>query len=235
MKGLRSALGFLTVFGGAASPSPAALAWFGPVGLLVGALVGSAWWLAGRTVSPLLAAGLALVVDALVTGMLHLDGLADTADGLLPPVPRERRLQIMRTPDIGAFGVVVLILVIGLRWSALAAQVPSIGLVAGLWAAGRAVMCGATAFVPYARDQGLASGFADRARAARATIANVVCAGVVLSSGWRGVAALVAAVSSGAAVVLFAKRRLGGYTGDVLGAAGVCAETVGLVVAASIR
>ena len=90
---MRSALGFLTVVGGAAPPDRRAPAWFGPVGAALGLAVGGAWWVAGELWPPLVAALVAVAVDAGLTGMLHFDGLADSADGLLPPLDRGRRLD----------------------------------------------------------------------------------------------------------------------------------------------
>ena len=112
---MRSALGFLTILGGAAPLDRRAPAWFGLVGAFVGLGVGAVWWAAADLWPAVLAALLAVGVDAVLTGMLHLDGLADSADGLLPPVERERRLAIMAAPDVGAFGMVVLVLVLAGR------------------------------------------------------------------------------------------------------------------------
>lgn len=231
---MRSALGFLTIVGGAAPPDRRAPAWFGVVGALVGLTVGAVWWGAGELWPPLLAALLAVTADVVLTGMLHLDGLADSADGLLPPVERERRLAIMSTPDIGAFGVVAVLVVLVARVAALATLVPDPLLIAGLWAAARAAMAVTMAVVPYARQSGAASGFAGRGVAAGGVALAVAAALVVATlGGWAGPATLAASAAGFVAVVALAHRRLGGYTGDVLGAAGVVAETVGLVVAAA--
>ncbi len=231
---MRAALGFLTIVGGAAPPDRRAPAWFGLVGALVGLTVGAVWWGAGELWPPLLAAVLAVGADAALTGMLHLDGLADSADGLLPPVDRDRRLAIMATPDIGAFGMVAVLLVLVARVAALATLTPDPLLLAGLWAAARAAMALTMALVPYARGTGAASGFADR-RSGPAAVTLVAALALVVATlgGWAGPATATAAVAGFAAVVTLAVRRLGGYTGDVLGAAGIVAETVGLMVAAA--
>jgi adenosylcobinamide-GDP ribazoletransferase len=231
---MRSAIGFLTVVGGAAAPDRRAAAWFGPVGALVGLAVGAAWWVAGELWPPVVAAVLAVAVDAALTGMLHLDGLADAADGLLPPVDRSRRLAIMSAPDVGAFGVVALVLVLAARVAALAALAPDPLLVAGLWAGSRASMALTMAAVPYARDRGAASGFAGPSGGPALVTLVVAAAVVVATTGGLAGAATVAGLAAGfGSVVVLAVRRLGGYTGDVLGAAGVVAETIGLLVAAA--
>lgn len=231
---MRAAVGFLTVLGGAAAPDRRAAAWFGVVGALVGASVGAVWWGAGELWPPVLAAVLAVTCDAALTGMLHLDGLADAADGLLPPVDRARRLAIMATPDVGAFGMAALTLVLLARVAALAGLAPDPLLLAGLWAASRGGMALALASVPYARPRGAASGFAGRATVATgATLVVALAVVVAARGGWAGAATAAAACAAFAGVVALAVRRLGGYTGDVLGAAGVLAETAALVVAAA--
>ena len=231
---MRAALGFLTVVGGAAPRDDRAPAWFGVVGALVGLAVGGTWWVAGEVWPPLLAAVIAVAVDAALTGFLHLDGLADSADGLLPPVDRARRLAIMAAPDVGAFGVAALVVVLVARVAALAAVAPDVALVAGLWAATRAGMAVTMALVPYARTGGIAEGFAGRSAAPAAVTAVAGLAVVVAAlGGWAGPVTALAAAGGFVAVVALAVRRVGGYTGDVLGAAGVVAETVGLIVAAA--
>jgi adenosylcobinamide-GDP ribazoletransferase len=237
---LRSALAFLTIAGGAAAPDRRSPAWFAPVGALAGLAVGGVWWLADLAFSPLVAAVLAVAADAVVTGALHLDGLADTADGVLPPLSRERRLAVMTAPDVGAFGVAALVLALSLRVAALAALAPDPWLVVGVWAAARGAMAVTMAVVPYARPGGgLASAFGGGARGSvSAAVVGVLVAGAVVvvtaSGGWvAGTAASAALVVGFAGVVALARRRLGGFTGDVLGAAGVVAETAALVVASA--
>jgi adenosylcobinamide-GDP ribazoletransferase len=232
---MRSALAFLTGVGGAAPPDRRAAAWFGAVGALVGLAVGGAWWAAGELWPPLVAAVLAVAVDAWLTGMLHLDGLADSADGLLPPVPPAQRLAIMAAPDVGSFGVVALVVVLAARVAGFASQAPDPLLVVGLWAAARAGMAVTMAAVPYARPGGAAEGFAPGTPSPGAllTLAAAVVAVVVAAPGLPGVVTALAATVGFLAVIGLAWRRVGGYTGDVLGAAGVVAETAGLLVAAA--
>ncbi len=236
----RQALGFLTPLGGASAPSPAALNWFPAVGIALGTTLGGLWWVAGRLWPPLAAAALVVVADLALTGMLHLDGLADTADGLLPHQNRERRLEIMAQPDIGAFGVGVATATLLVRWSALAALPPAPLLLAALWCLSRTAMAVVVARVPYARDGGgLASAFrSTRVSSAAALIPTAlgVAAVLALATAWRPLPGALAVLSAGAAtagVVTFGMRRLGGFTGDVIGAAGIVGETVGLLVAAA--
>jgi adenosylcobinamide-GDP ribazoletransferase len=247
---LRGAFGFLTSVGGAAPPTPAAVSWFPFVGFLLGVVVGAAWWAAARIFPPEVAAGLAVAVDLAATGMLHVDGLADAADGLLPPLRRDRRLEVMRMPDVGAFGVAAVVVGLGLRWVALSALLPADGalplrrvlLLGALWAASRALMAATVGLVPYARSGGgLADGFrrsgGGRNGGLVVLLAGGVLAGVAAAVGWGGIglAALGVGLLTGAAVVALAVRRVGGFTGDVLGAAGILCETAGLVAATAWR
>ncbi len=229
---MREALAFLTVVGRPAPPTPRALRWFPVVGAALGALVGGVWWLADQAFPALLAAVLVVAVDLAVTGALHADGLVDTADGLLPHATRERRLEIMRTPDVGAFGAATLGVVLLARVGALAARPADVGLVVALWCTARTAAAVAPAVLPYARDEGLASALLSTPASALTALAVVPAAAVaVLTVGWVGAAAVGAATLAAAAVLLLARRRVGGFTGDVLGATIVVAETVGLVVA----
>src|SRR4051794_18573678 len=113
MDGFKLALGFLTAVPvriGATRPGDLgrAAGWFPVVGLLLGLVLSAAQWLLLRLFPPLLAGGLAVALWAALTGGLHLDGLADCGDGLLAAATPERRLEIMRDPRLGAFGVLVL-------------------------------------------------------------------------------------------------------------------------------
>jgi adenosylcobinamide-GDP ribazoletransferase len=233
---MRRAFSFLTVLGGAAVPNERTLTWFPVVGLAVGAAVGGVWWGAGRLWPPALAAVVAVAVDAVVTGGLHLDGLADSADGLIPPVARERRFEIMADPRVGAFGAVALVLVLGLRITALAATPAKVLVVAGLWCGSRTLMAVVALTQPSAHaDGGLAATFTGhRSPSSTYGVAAyglaLACGLAALGAGSRGIAVVAAEVVAALAVVWFARRRLGGYTGDVLGACGVVGETVGLLV-----
>ena len=237
---MRRALSFLTVLGRAAEPNERTLSWFPLVGIGVGALVGAAWWVAGRVWPAAVAAVVAVVVDAAVTGGLHLDGLADAADGLLPAVDRTRRLEIMADPRVGAFGALALVLVLSLRATALAVTVARPLVVVGLWCGSRTMMAVVARTLPYAHtDGGTASSFVgeDHSRAARYGVAvygmGLAFAVAALGAGDRGLVVVGAEVMAMVAVVWFAFRRIGGYTGDVLGAMGVLGETVGLLALAA--
>jgi adenosylcobinamide-GDP ribazoletransferase len=231
---MRDALALLTTVGRRGGAlSARALGWFPLVGAALGVVLGGWWWLADKWWPAGLAAVLVVVADLALTGMLHMDGVADAADGLLPHASKERRLEIMGTPDVGAFGAVAVGAMLLLRVFALASMAVSLPLVIALWCSSRALVASVPALVPYARKAGIATALLPGAPAW--PVVAVVPA-LVLAAGAEGVAgaaAVIAATLAGIAVITLARARLGGFTGDVLGAAIVVAETVGLIVAAA--
>jgi adenosylcobinamide-GDP ribazoletransferase len=245
---LRAAVAFLTPFGHASPaepappPSPLSMTYFPLVGAAIGGLVGLTWRRARRSFSPTLSATLAVVADCAFTGALHLDGLADTADGLFAHVPAKNRLDIMSEPRVGSFAVVALGLALLSRAAALAALEPSPVLLGALYCSSRSVMVIGSRVLPYARQEGLASAFLPPAgdgpdHPDQALLAALAGAGTALGvaslvAGRRGAAAVIAGWATAGLVLESARRRIGGFTGDVLGAAGVVCETSGFVVAA---
>jgi adenosylcobinamide-GDP ribazoletransferase len=230
---VREALALLTTLGGAAPLTSRALRWFPFVGALAGVIVGASWWGAAQWWPPAVAAALVVALDLALTGMLHVDGAADAADGLLPHLSRERRLAVMRTPDIGAFGVGAVGAALLLQFAALASSTPEPLVVVGLWCASRSLVAAVPAFVQYARADGMASPLlTDTPRWPALFVAPAtVIAG--FGAGRAGLAAVVGGVAAGIAVVALARRRIGGFTGDVLGAVIVVTQTIGLVVMAA--
>jgi adenosylcobinamide-GDP ribazoletransferase len=184
--------------------------------------------------TPLVAAVLAVGAIALTTRGLHLDGLADTADGLAAGYDCERALAVMRRGDVGPAGVVTLVLVVLAQVAALDAALragPGGALVVALAViAGRATLPLACARgVPAARPDGLGAAVAGTVPrpvvllvlAVVALVAALGCAAAGLPA-WRGAAAVVAAALVAGLLVRRTVHRLGGVTGDVLGA---CVET----------
>lgn len=234
---LQEAVAFLTALPAPRSaPTPEALAWFPAAGAAIGAAEGALWRLARRLLPDLPAAVLAVLADAVITGGLHLDGLADAADGLFAHAPSKDRLDIMSAPDIGAFGTVALGLALIGRSAALASLEPSPLLLAALACGSRSAMATSIGCLPYARAAGLASAFAGpggRRRALRSGLGGLGLAAAMgaLAAGRRGLLAVGSGAVAAGAVLLAAKKRVGGYTGDVLGAAGSAFEVAGLLAA----
>lgn len=232
---MKRAIAFLTPLGGAAVPDAGTLSWFPVVGASIGAVVGAAWWGAQELWAPVVAAGVVVLVDLAATGLLHVDGLADSADGLLPHADRERRLAIMAEPTIGAYGVAATAAVLLLRFACFASLDANVLLVAGIWCGSRTVMAVTARAVPYARAEGgLASAFLGGDWRPVGLYGLILAVSLGAFAGGRQPELAVAlGMAAGAGVVAFARRRLGGFTGDVLGAAGLVAETTALLVAAA--
>jgi adenosylcobinamide-GDP ribazoletransferase len=231
---MRRALAFLTPLLGAAEPRRETLSWFPLAGSVLGLALGGVWWGAERLWPAAVAAAIVVVADLALTGLLHVDGLADAADGLLPHLDRARRLEVMAAPDVGAFGVATVGGVLLLRWAALAVMTPSPLLLGGLWCASRTTMAVTARTQPYARRGGLASAFLGAPAVTTAIVGAVLATGLALAGASVAGAVGVAAVAAGAAaVVALARRRVGGFTGDVLGAGSMVGETAGLLVAAA--
>lgn len=224
-----AALSFLTIFGRSGSPDRTTMRWFPVVGVLIGAAVAGAHWLAHELWHPLAAGAIVVAVDLIMTGALHFDGLADSADGLLPHMQRDRRLQVMAEPTIGVFALVVVVATLLLRWTAFSDAELGVPAVIALWAASRSLAGAVPAFVPYARRSGLAASFLGGSKWWPA-LAIVPAAGVIVADGGgQGAAAVVAFAAAALALIAVARRRIGGFTGDVLGALIVITETVTLV------
>src|SRR5215469_16139535 len=252
---LRDALGLFTILPVGAAPQTGrreaarAVLWLPVAGALLavpaaGVLLAVE---AGGHSAPrrLLAAALAIGVLALLTGGLHLDGLADTADGLGSRRPREEALAIMRRSDIGPFGVVALIFAVLIQITALATVSPGWPAAAAVAAAavtGRVAVVLATGpGSPAARPGGfgalVAGATTARARVMAAALLLALVSGAAALA-WgpfaalRGAAAVLAGLLAADVLRRIAKRRLGGMTGDVFGALiEVSATTVLLVLA----
>ena len=199
----------------------------------VGAALGAALGAAGVAVTstgaaPMLAATVVVALGALLTRGLHLDGLADTADGLGSYRDRQGALDIMKKSDIGPFGVVSIVLVLLLQAAALAAvlarpPLAAVTSVAVAMAGGRvAVTLACRRGVPAARESGLGALVAGTVTLATAMIAAVgvglLAISAVPATPWQGPAAVLVALVAATGLTRHAVRRLGGVTGDVLGA-----------------
>lgn len=208
------------------------------VGAALGTLVGGAALLLAHGLPALLAAALAVALEAALTGALHLDGLADSFDGLAGR-GTERALAIMRDHAVGAYGACALVCdllvkVVALTHLAGSADLP---VVVAVYVLSRAAVLPLAAALPYARPGGgVGALLAGRLGWTGAVAGGIVaCAGAGALAGVGALALIAAAAAVVVAVGLAARRRLGGVTGDVLGAAIELAATAGLVVAVALR
>jgi adenosylcobinamide-GDP ribazoletransferase len=200
------------------------------LGAFAAAIASAALWLG---VTPGVTAALVLAAGALLTGGLHEDGLSDTADGLYGGWTRERRLEIMKDSRVGSYGVLALVLVTLARWSALTAVLVFGGHWAALVATGalsRAPMALVMALLPNARGEGLshATGQPSPVTALAALAVAAVLAAAL--TGWAAVALIFATLAVTLLLALSALRRIGGQTGDILGATQQLAEVACLAV-----
>ncbi len=216
----------------------AAVAWAFPlVGLVLGTILAAfAFALNLAAVSPELAAGLVLFASVMLTGAMHEDGLADTVDGLWGGWDKIRRLEIMKDSQIGAYGVIALVLSLGLRWGAIVALIRADNLLA-LIAVGvlsRLPMVLMMATMKNARSDGL-SASVGRVKKGAVWLAFVLGAGLglaLLGSAVIGVIVGIAIVTL--VLARIAQRKIGGQTGDILGASQQVAEVAALVILASL-
>jgi adenosylcobinamide-GDP ribazoletransferase len=214
--------------------------WAFPIaGALIGLIGASVYWLADRLHVPQLAASvLALAATIILTGAMHEDGLADTADGLGGGRTREKKLEIMRDSRIGTFGACALGLSLLLRWSALATldgtRSVAIALIVA-HAAARSVLPAFMSLVAPARGEGLSSG-AGRPPPMSAAVALGL--GIVALAIGFGLKAMLTGVVLLAAIGLLlawlVQRQIGGQTGDILGALEQTAEAVLLLLATTL-
>ncbi len=198
------------------------------VGAAVGAVGGLAWWIGARLgLAPAVAAAWTLAALLLATGALHEDGLADVADAAGGGT-RERRLAIMRDSRIGTFGAAALVLSLGARGAALVAlgaRVWPALIAAGALARG-AILVLIAALEP-ARPEGLAAALGRPPRARLAAGGGLaVLVALALLPIMQATMAAAAAAFAALLLAAIARRRFGGYTGDVLGAGSVLAECV---------
>jgi adenosylcobinamide-GDP ribazoletransferase len=215
--------------------------WAMPVaGAVVGLLAALVYWLAWQIgVPPSSAAILALTATLVVTGALHEDGLADTADGFGGGKTSARKLEIMRDSRIGTYGVCALATSLALRWSALATLAEPLQVVTALVAAhasARSVLPIFMRLVPPARSDGLS---ADAGRPPWDSVAAAAILGVIaLAIGLGPIAAMIGLLLlalAGASLAWLTLKQIGGQTGDVLGALEQAGEVLVLLVAATFH
>ncbi|NOZ19617.1 MAG: adenosylcobinamide-GDP ribazoletransferase [Planctomycetes bacterium] len=199
------------------------------VGMLLGGICAGVLWLAVRVFPPGIAAALAILALVVVTGALHVDGLADTADGLFGGATRERKLEIMRDTRVGTFGIVAIAFLLGIKVLALASVAASTkdsrrGILVLFMTpvVGRWLILLAAGVCAYAREgEGTGRAAVDAARPSHFLVWLLPAALLAwLCLGVGGLLMLAAVLAVVFAAILCVKWKLGGMTGDTLG--GVC-------------
>lgn len=237
LAGFLAAVSFLTRLPVSQAPSleadqGPALACFPLVGLVLGLALVAAEHALSPALSPFVVAALLATLLALLTGGLHLDGVADLCDAAGGGRgDRARMLEIMRDSRIGAHGATGLALVLIAKTAALADAIirRDLRLLLLFPAIGRWAVTPVIVFFPYVRADGLGRGFKAAGRPLHVALATGLLAAVVLAAAPRLLLAVAGAIGAALVVALWALRRLGGATGDVYGAAVEAAELVALV------
>jgi len=245
VKAMLAALQFLTIL-----PLPRGLdlgtraigqgIWFFPVvGLLIGIAVAALDFGVSRILPPWPASALVVIALLIVSGGLHVDGLADTADGFFSSRPKERILEIMRDSRSGPMAVAAVVCVLSLKLSALAslAAEPALqraGAIVLMALAGRCALVFQLILLPYARTEGgLCTVFAQAKSPLQGAWALAwLAAASWLLLGLAGVAVAAGVLLAGGLFALLCYRKIGGFTGDTLGAACELTELVPALVLA---
>jgi adenosylcobinamide-GDP ribazoletransferase len=223
-----------------ASGDVARASWALPIaGAAVGAISALVYAVATATwLSPPIAAALALAATTTITGALHEDGLADTADGFGGGKDRDSKLAIMRDSRLGTYGACALFLSFLLRWSALVAIANPFAVTVALIASHMSARAPLPIFmrlVPRARGDGLsaAAGEPSHESAAAACVIGVIALFVALGP-LAGVIAVALLIGLGLLMGSLSRSQIGGQTGDVLGALEQVNEIIVLLIAAVV-
>ncbi len=207
--------------------------YFPLVGGVVAAIAAAVYWLAAQVLPAPVAAVLSTAASIYVTGAFHEDGFADTCDGLGGGMTRERALEIMKDSRVGAYGAIGIVCMLAAKLAALSTLPPRAALAALLLAHPLSRLAAAALIwkLDYVRAEGKAKPLATRMSGAEFAIAALTCALPALllpACGWLAPGAVVAALLAAAGAALWLGRtfvrRLGGYTGDCLGAVQQLAE-----------
>ncbi|WP_428543578.1 adenosylcobinamide-GDP ribazoletransferase [Profundibacter sp.] len=207
----------------------AAAAWAFPlVGLIVGALAASIGWLALELgLSAQITAALVITAQVVMTGAMHEDGLADTFDGLWGGWDMDRRLEIMKDSQIGTYGVIALVMSLLLRWSAITVLIHIGALFMALIATAtlsRMPMVLIMATLPHARDGGLSASVGRVGKDTAGVALGLALLACFIAPVTASIIALIAASIAASIIALIALRKIGGQTGDILGASQQLAE-----------
>ena len=207
-----------------------AMRWFPIAACIIGGLQAGALILLRNFLPPLVTAALVVAIEPFLTGALHLDGLADTADGFGGGRTKDDVLRIMRDHAIGAYGATALVLCVVIKIALIQALLDQGGAprylvlaaALGRWAA---VLL--SAVFPYARSEEGAIKFVGRVELVLATVTALVLAAILGRA--RGLAACFAIAIAAGLWGLICRRRIGGVTGDTVGAGVECAEVLTLL------
>jgi adenosylcobinamide-GDP ribazoletransferase len=235
---IRLAAGFLTIFplvdshGNTPQEVSASLGWFPLVGFAIGGALAAEAYLLGFVCGDAIRAAAIVMTLAMVTGAVHLDGLADTADALGAGRDRKRALEILRDSRIGTFGASALFFVLALKVLAIAATAGKLRY-AALWLApgvARWTMVALAYRLDYLRADGAGTTLLARDGRRNFILASsITIAGALPLFGYHSLRASITTIAITLALGVFYRKWLGGLTGDLIGAAGEIVETAALL------
>jgi adenosylcobinamide-GDP ribazoletransferase len=218
--------------------------WFPIVGLIIGAILAFMNWIFSFFLPSAVTSGLTIVLLVIITGVMHLDGFADTCDGLAGNKPAEERWKVMHDSRNGAFGIAGMILLLLMK-SVLLNSIPqafTAPILVLMPVIGRWTMVYAIAMHPYARNEGLGKAFKDGVTRTRLVIATIITLGLAVFLAWWADVDYYYIVAIGIMTVIwiqviavsaYFRYKFAGLTGDTYGAINELAET-GLLLIASI-
>jgi adenosylcobinamide-GDP ribazoletransferase len=241
---LLAAIQFLTVipfpksFTGGEKELEKCLPFFPVVGLLIGIIIAAFDHVMGFIFPPLPASVMTVIAMTAISGGLHMDGLADTADGFFSARPRERVLEIMRDSRTGVMGVLAVVFVIVLKVSVLISLFPPFrpGIIVLMPLAGRCSFVVMMTALPYVRREG---GLATAFGVGKSWLNVLWTSAFLLAAGWlaghwMGLAASFSALLMAALFSVYCFRKIGGYTGDTLGAGCEITEIIPAIAALAL-
>ena len=241
MRGIITAFRTLTIIplpGPDAADMAQALPYFPLAGAALGGIVAvAAWAVSAKLGLTIIAGALGCALAALLTRGLHLDGRGDAADAIGGGHTRERRLEIMKDPHIGAFGVIAIATVLLLKAAAITelASMTAWRWIAVAFVISRTIQVELVVALPYARREGGTAGpFVQNAKPLHLAVATVLAAACCVAfAGLAALAVLAAALVAAVAWIAWMKAAFGGVTGDLIGMASEISETLLLVILAA--
>ena len=222
MRNLISALQFITILPLGAAKSfdpPKMVPYFPLVGILIGLLVAAFDAIVVRLWAPPVVALLDIILLAVLTAAFHIDGLGDTADGLMGPRSRDEALEIMKDSRIGTMGLVAIVFGMALKWGGIAgldAHRSIILIIVPAYA--RAGILFGMRCLPYGRPEGTGKPFFDGKLSLKHFWGLILPVGLSLTLGLKAVWLNLAFAIIIASILFFYKKRMGCITGDMLGA-----------------
>ncbi len=230
-------VGFLTIVPMRGRIGRASFAAFPLLGATIGALLGVLWMVSSAHMSRLGAGAVVVVADAIITGALHLDAIADCGDGLIAHLDRPDRLRVMADPHLGAFGAVALLMVELSRYAALASTPAKFVVLLVGYGISRSVMAAVALYLPAAKQGSIISAFGGSRQASLGVaiaVALSVQLGILVVAGdiflgWQFLLALGVGILASGALLARSYFALGGVTGDVVGASGMVFEVAFLL------